>query len=819
MRRLRKGILLCSWAAVVLLLPAASAFSQELTGKVIDENGQVVGGAKVSLSGAIPGSSLSAVSDDAGRFVIAVVPPGIYDLRAEKPGYYATVVRGLNIGKRAAPLEVVLNHEHEYDEKVSVTYSSPVIDRQKASGAATLTAEEIADVPYTTPRDFRNALALTPGVVKDKSGGMHISGGGENQVSYSLDGFDIAGPVSGALDGWIPVDSIRAVRVETSRSSAEFGRGSAGVMAIESSQGDDHFRFTSNSLFPSIAIRNAFELSSWSPRATISGPIAKGRAWFYSALDLQYSQNRVRELPSGGNSNHSWRETDLTRIQVNLTNRNILTGGFLFNFRHSRHEGISPLDPIETSRNQRDRLSFINLKDQAFIGGWVLEAGVALDQSNNRALPLGEQLYVISPEGQSGNFYLQSQSRATRMQYLASVLPPIQNWHGRHILKYGIDVDSIRYRQLAERRPFATVDNNGVLTRQVEFQGGPRFGRNTSEFSGFLEDSWKINEEMFVEAGVRFDWDQILRQPLWSPRLAITWGPARFPDSKFSAGFGVFYDATDLNLLTRSQDQQRTDIFYAQQGIPAQGEPIITRFVANERELRAPYYRNWSLGWQQKIPRGFYVETNFVRRTGREGWAYNLLPSEEASSWQYVYQLGSTRRDSYSYLDVAFSRTFRGKYSWLLSYARSSSRSSEIIDFSVDNPIFARQAGGPMNWDTPNRLISWSSFPVPHLKSYSWAYFAEWRSGVPWSQVDRFQQLVGVPNSRRLPDYFSLNLQAERRIHLFHTYWSLRAGFNNLTGRKNPTAVYNNVDSMDFGRFSGSRGRAFVARVRFLGKK
>jgi hypothetical protein len=819
MRHLRKIVFLCSWAAVVLLLPAASAFSQELIGKVIDENGQLVVGAKVSLSGAVPGSSLSAVSDDAGRFVIPAVPPGIYDLRAEKPGYYATVSRGLNVAQRAAPLEVVLNHMHEYEERVSVTYSSPVIDRQKASGASTLTADEITSLPYTSTRDFRNALALNPGAVKDKSGGMHISGGGENQVSYSLDGFNIAGPVSGALDSWIPVDSIRAVRVETSRSSAEFGRGSAGVMAIESSQGDDHFRFSSSSFFPSIAIRNGFELSSWSPRATISGPIAKGRAWFYSALDLQYSQNRIRELPPGDNSNHSWMDSDLTRIQVNLTNRNILSGGFLFNFRQSRHDGIGPLDPVETSRNLSDRLSFFNLKDQAFIGGWVLEAGVALNQSNNRALPLGEQLYVISPEGQSGNFYLQSQRRATRMQYLASVLPPIQNWHGRHILKYGIDADSIRYRQFAERRPFAAVDNNGDLTRQVEFQGGPIFGRNTSEFSGFLEDSWKINEETFVEAGVRFDWDQILRQPLWSPRLAITWGPARFPDSKFSAGFGVFYDATDLNLLTRSLDQQRTDIFYAQQGVPAQGEPILTRFAANERELRAPYYRNWSLGWQQKIPRGFYVETNFVRRMGREGWAYNLLPSAEDLPWQHVYQLGSTRRDSYTYLDVALSHTFGGKYPWLLSYARSRARSSEIIDFSLDNPIFARQAAGPLNWDSPNRLISWSVFPVPHLKNYSWAYFAEWHSGVPWSQVDQFQQLVGFPNSRRLPEYFSLNLQAERRIHLFHAYWGLRAGFNDLTGHKNPTVVNNNVDSMDFGRFSGSRGRTFVARIRLLGKK
>jgi len=31
--------------------------------------------------------------------------------------------------------------------------------------------------------------------------------------------------------------------------------------------------------------------------------------------------------------------------------------------------------------------------------------------------------------------------------------------------------------------------------------------------------------------------------------------------------------------------------------------------------------------------------------------------------------------------------------------------------------------------------------------------------------------------------------------------------------------VNNNIDSMDFASFSGSRGRTFVARIRFLGKK
>jgi hypothetical protein len=104
---------LCNVTVVLLLGPSVPVFAQELPGKVIDENSQIVAGAQVSLSGAIPGSSLSAVSDDAGRFVIPAVPPGIYDLRAEKPGYYATVVKGLNIGKRAEDRSREFGCSHE----------------------------------------------------------------------------------------------------------------------------------------------------------------------------------------------------------------------------------------------------------------------------------------------------------------------------------------------------------------------------------------------------------------------------------------------------------------------------------------------------------------------------------------------------------------------------------------------------------------------------------------------------------------------------------------------------------------------------------
>jgi len=806
-------------AWMLLAIVSAPAAAQVLTGKVIDETGVAVAGVKVSLTGNSLKAPLATVSDDAGRFLMAQPPPGLYGLKAEKPGYYATVSRNLEIKEGAASLEVIINHMQEFEETVNVVYSAPVVDRKEASAATSLTAEEITDLPIVSTHDFRNSLPLIPGVVKDNNGRIHLNGGGEDQAYYSLDGFNVTSPVSGILQDRISVDAIRTVSVETSRYSAEYGKGSAGVLALESSQGDDRFRFSSTNFIPSFELTRGLVISNWNPRATVSGPILKGRAWFFNALDLQYDLNTIRELPPGEDTNPNWFGSNLTRIQVNLSGKNILTGGFLFNIRSSRHFGISQLDPMETSRNLSERTYFVNLKDQAYLsGGWILETGVAFHRIRTREDPLGDALYVISPEGRSGNYFMRSAENVSRIQALATVLPPMWNWHGRHSFKFGVDGDRIEYRQFSFRAPFEIRGTSTVVSRTVSFQGDPYFSRKNAEFSGFLQDRWTLNDQAFVEAGMRFDWDQILRQPLWSPRLAFTWGPSRFPDSKFSAGVGVFYDATSLGLLARAMNVERSDTFYDEARVPWMGGAIISRFAAEDRSLRAPFYLNWSLGWQQRLGRGYFLQSNFIRKIGRRGWSFNPASPPASANSLYVYHLGTSRHDSYSYVEVELSRTFKGKYPWLLSYARSSARTSEVIDFSLDNPLFALQAGGPFDWDTPNRLISWSVLPLPRLKKYSLAYFAEWHSGYPWSEVNQFQQLVGAPNSRRFPEYFSLNLHVERRLRFWRCEWALRIGFNNITGRQNPTVVNNNVDAAEFGQYIGSQRRVFTGRIRFLGR-
>jgi hypothetical protein len=158
------------------------------------------------------------------------------------------------------------------------------------------------------------------------------------------------------------------------------------------------------------------------------------------------------------------------------------------------------------------------------------------------------------------------------------------------------------------------------------------------------------------------------------------------------------------------------------------------------------------------------------------------------------------------------------------SYTRSSATSNQALDFNVDNPILSAQQPGPYSWDAPNRFLSWGYVPffkLPVLHQLELAYSMEARTGFPFSMFTDQQELIGKAGAQRFPEYFSLNLQLEKRFHLFGYYLALRGGFDNITGRCNPFVVTSVIDPVSHPNptFSACQGRAFTSRIRLLGRK
>ena len=813
-------------AVILFLLPALYAQSQVLVnGRVIDENGVAVEGARVELRAA-QGEAVSAISAKAGKFSVRLEQPGEYRVRAEREGFFRLAGSAASFKEGPNQLTVTLNHLHEFTESVDVVYSPPVIDLDQTTERKQLNTVEILTVPYPAPQDLRSAFPLFNGVVQDTGGRVHVAGAATDQTNYSLNGFNISDPVTGRFEARLNIDTVRSLDLETSRFSADKGRASAGSVNVETKMGDDRWRFGGTNFIPGVSTDGGLHLNKWTPRLELSGPLARSRAWFHNGFDTFYDVDTIDGLPRGENRTRGLTMSDLSRFQVNLTPANILTASFLANYINDRRSGLTFLNPIETTTNRRHNYYLWSIRDQMyFSGGALVEVGFADSRGRLRQSPQGTSLYEITPFGTSGNYYVDTDRHSYRQQWLANAVLPTVRKYGTHQFKVGVDLERESFRQEVARHDYRVLRTDYSLARYVTFEGNGLQQRRNFEGAHYLIDRWNPVEGVTVEAGLRMDWDQVVRDALWSPRLAVAWAPRWLPETKIAGGVGIFYDALSLGTLTRHQDQISLSTFFDRSGLPRRG-PVETAFLVNESELNVPRYRTTSLSVERKLPFDFYGKAGWTRRVGSRGFTFiNELDAAEAGGF---YLLRNWRHDRYHALELSLRRTF-GRFEWSAGYTRSSARTDAVVDYSLENPIFARQAPGPFPWDAPNRLLMWGWAPVSKRILPRWihsivgetdaAYLVEYRTGFPFSVINDEATMVGLPNCARLPAYFSINLHFERKFRALHYLWAWRFGFNNLTNNGNPNVVNNNIDSPEFLAYGRGQSRAFTVRLRLLGRR
>src|SRR5579864_6736517 len=534
------------WAGAAAQTPPA------LKVMVHDENSVAQRSVLVSLQVAGSASVLKEETDFSGRCQFAGLPPGAYQLRAEKEGFYA-ISQTVQVSAAASSLEVELHHLQEVKEEVNVVESAPAIDPEKIADTRTLSGLDVINIPYPVTRDYRNILPYIPGVVQDNTGQPHVVGGHTYETLDTMDGFDITDPVSGTLQLRVSTDAIRSIDVQSSRYSAEFGRSSAGVLNLTTGIGDEHLRYTGTNFLPSFKFVRGVNLDKWTPRFTVSGPLKKGKAWFYEAEDFEYDYNLIPDLPAGADQAPLWRFSNLVKLQTNITRSNILTGSLLFNrFKYS-HAGLSLFNPLNATTNQDATGYLATFKDQHyFANGTLLENGLALFEQELDVLPLGNLPFIQTPGLLGGNFYRTTLDRSRRLQWISNVYLRPHNWHGSHEFKFGMDADRVAYHEFNDRTPIRVFDETGALLRQTLFPGQTvALRKNNLQGSAYAQDRWSPSNRLVIESGVRFDADEIIRQILVSPRVAGTYMLTSDGETKLSAGFGVFYDATNLSLVSQ----------------------------------------------------------------------------------------------------------------------------------------------------------------------------------------------------------------------------------------------------------------------------
>jgi hypothetical protein len=799
-----------------------------IAGRVVDENGAGIAGARVELRPA-EGPSVVASSDPAGNFRASLPSAGVYAIRVERLGFFLYTSAAQEFESGPNQLTVRLNHQQEFADKVDVTYSPPAIDPQQTSERKELASAEIQGVPYPAPQDYRNALPLLNGVVQDASGRLHFNGGDSNQANYTLDGFNISDPVNGRLETRLNIESIQTMDLENSRYSADNGRGSTGVLDLKTRMGDDRFRFGGTNFIPGFTSDNGFYINKWTPRLEFSGPIVKGRAWFHNGFDAFYNVDSVRGLPSGQNRTSGLTVSDLSRFQVNLTPANILTASFLYNLADTNRFGLSILNPAEATTNIRQTLYMSTIRDQHYYGGALLDIGFADTRGLLHNPPQGAALFQITPFGNRGNYFSGVNRHWYRQQATANLFLPTAHFFGEHHLKFGVDVERESFHQQVTRHDYEVLRDDNSVARTVTFEGVPFQERKNLEAAQYIQDHWTPWEGLALEGGLRAEWNEISRDLEVAPRAALAWSPHALHDTKFSAGWGIYYDAISLGLMARQQDQISLSTFFLPNGV-IQG-PVATSFQVNDHQISTPRYQTANVTVERKLPFEFYGKAAYTWRDGNNGFVFSTATPQTGPMFYdgAVFALHNERRDRYDAFDFSIRRTFAGQFEWFLGYTRSSTRTNAAVDYSLENPVFAPQMPGPFAWDTPNRVHMWGWAPLPKrmlphrfeflIRNTTAAYLVEYRTGFPFNIVDEDGFLVGAPNSHRYPDYFNINLHFERRFRALHYLWAWRFGYNNLTANLNPNVVANVQGAPNFLTYGRGQARAFSVRLRLLGRK
>jgi len=817
-------------STLVVFLLACAALQAQVTvsGRVIDETGAGIVGARVEFRPGDSGLALAASSDLAGNFSLTLPSSGEYAMRAERQGFYLYQGRQ-SFDSGSSQLTITLNHVQEFADRIDVTYSPPAIDPQQASDHKELHNTEIQAIPYPASQDYRIALPLMNGVVLDNLTQLHFNGGASNQTSYSLDGFNVSDPVTGRLEARLNIDSIQSTDLDSSRFSAENGRGSAGVLDIKTKMGDDRWRFGGTNFIPSIATDGGWHVNSWTPRVEVSGPLAKGRAWFHNGFDVFYTNDTVHGLPRGQNRTSGTNASDLSRFQVNLTPANILTASFLFNLQATSRTGLSVLSPAETTSSHRQTLFMSAVRDQHYFGhGALLEVGFADTRGILRDTPQGTLLYQITPFGYRGNYFVARERHSYRQQWVGNLYLPTLHALGTHQLKFGVDFEREAFHQQSTRHDYEVLRDDNSVARYVTFEGNPFEKRKNFEGAQYIQDHWNLREGLSLEAGVRMEWNEIVRDLETAPRVSIAWAPRSLANTKFSAGWGVYHDAISLLTVAPQQDQVSLSTFYLPGGM-VRG-PVQTSFQVYDQSLVVPYYQTASVSVERKLPHEFYLKSGYTHRAGNRGFTFTpTTPVTSANFYDGVtYLLTNTRRERYDAVDISLNHTFARQYEWFVGYTRSAVRSNAAVMYELENPVFGPQARGPFPWDAPSRFHMWGWAPLPKrvlpealrfvTRNTTAAYLVEYRTGFPFNVVDEQGFLVGNPEARRFPDYFNINLAIERHFAAIHYVWALRCGYSNLTNNGNPNVVNNVIGTPQYLTYSRGQARALNVRLRFLGR-
>jgi hypothetical protein len=795
-------------------------------------------GISVKLTTAPPdGNTLTADTDDTGRYEFKGIKPGGYTIAISQQGF-KPVTKTVSVAPGQVAVEDFTLELETVAERVEVREQTQVISTESVSNPeATVTHRELVALP-TPEEKIREVIPITPGVVKTQDGKLTFKGADENQSLFVVNSAQTADPVTGSFSIAVPTDAVQSFAVYKTPYNAGLGSFSGGLTTIETKPPEEKWNFYVKNIVPSVLGKNGsmVGVAQATPGVDFGGPLLDGKLFFSEVFQYDMKKTTVRGLSWPDDIYKKQGFNSFTTLEFILSPKQILTLTVNAFPLRQQHVDINALVPDPASNDLNQKGIALHLSDRYQLdSGAIFSAVAQYTRFDSNAHGQGLDAMLISPQGWGGNFFNQWSRRGKQFQLLPSYQFAEKHWLGRHEIHVGVDLNYRSYFGVSTANAVQLLEQNGKLDEQINFQpAGAQIASDTS-VAEFVQDHWILNPHWTVDAGARLSGETAGWSAALAPRVGIAYTPDKDGKTVIRAGAGLFYSMLPLLAADFGANPTRVVSQFDSTG-QLIGPPVTytNAYVGGVNPLSTgilpqgpdttPRNFTWSLEGDRELRRNMVLRVGYI--DSHTTYLFVVNPFTGAAGQGSFLSLTNTGSSRYREIESTVRFTVHEHHEVNASYIWSRTRGdlNNLSDVMIPflQPVIRPNVYGVLPSDVPNRVVTWGVFSLP--KKFTFSPILDVHSGYPYSNVDVLQNYVGTPNGPRFATYLSLDVKIYRvfpvpflaaktgKIH------HLRLGFYslNVTNHGNFNAVYNNVTAPNFGQFVGFLDRRDGAVIDFI---
>jgi len=317
-KSLRLGAtLLCIIVAMAGNLQA-QGLTATILGRVFDQSGAVVPGARIVVTNVGTGYKQEAVTNESGSYTLPALPTGTYSVEATMQGFGTLRQSSVTLTTNQQVVIDLTLTPGTMEQTIEVKSETQILQTQEATVNAKIYLDQIQNLPLNSRSPFELGLmAPSTQVSRQQSGSaMQLTINAQNANGFKLmfDGMEAG--IGGDAQYWAgnnfnlsvtSLDAIQEYDIATGNYSADI-KGSSGYVNFVSKTGTNQFHGSFYDFFRNGALdaRNFFHAKKTSLKqndfgGTFAGPIIKDKLFFmgsYEGQRIRYPLAALTRVPT-----------------------------------------------------------------------------------------------------------------------------------------------------------------------------------------------------------------------------------------------------------------------------------------------------------------------------------------------------------------------------------------------------------------------------------------------------------------------------------------------------------------------------------------